>query len=98
MGGGTEPLIVTVVNGILDKTFGEIRQAHKSGRVVMLKWYDNEQNGRYSLVLEIDWDVNGNYHDGRVLPYNGNYYTARLTEPPYTIEALDAIYPVCDDD
>ena len=102
-GGGTEPLIVNVdidANPpILDKTFGEIRQAFNSGRTVLIKqqWSNVAASGEdVQAVVYVTYSIGSANAQGEVVVETQNgpsSYSATVNSSPYTLEALDATYP-----
>ena len=98
--GNSEPLIVTAVSAgegryDLDKTFGEIRQALESGRCVKLD--ATSMNGTVSNIVGFKYHVDEYGAGGEVDDVFYHSFEAYLTEPPYTLEALDAEYPYVSD-
>lgn len=104
-GGGTPLLVNAVYDGEgkydLDKTFGEIRNAFNSGRIVVItKDLSNKTSSHInvSLVQEVYFmvDFESPYANGSVSTYGGSY-SVSVIEAPYTLEALDVQYPYITD-
>lgn len=100
-GGGAEPLIVKFVKSEtspdvirLDHTCGEIRQAVLNGRSVIRE--SDEAGIQVTTLSRVAWEV---YEGGASFTIEeGDFgYGAALSEPPYTLEALDAEYPYTTD-
>jgi len=99
-GSSTAPLICTGEDGYLDKTFGEIRTAFLNGNPVIFNYTQPtgesgastyiEHLSSVSYTIEADPDYPTAYGD--IYFYNRSY-TVNIEEEPYTIEALDALYP-----
>lgn len=106
--GGAEPLLVNAVYSgegryDLNKTFGEIRVAFNSGRVVIItRDLSSETEDRVTVdivqavLFEINHDLESPYASGSVSTYGGNY-SVYANESPYTLEALNAQYPFISD-
>lgn len=104
-GGGTPLLVNAVYDGDgkydLDKTFGEIRNAYSSGRMVVVTKDSSSETLSHINVLsvqEVEFmiDLESSYANGSVSTYGGTY-SVSLVEAPYTLEALDAQYPYISD-
>ena len=99
MGGGTEPLMVNSISDgqgslILDKTFGEIRNAFMNGTPIVV-CRDGSVTGYSSIyckeVTVVGYDIyEGSSAQGTVV-VGSDYYSADA--PTATLEALDAEYP-----
>lgn len=99
-GGGSEPMIVTVAqrsgeeNFYMDKTFGEIRNAFTNGQSIIVihdQSVESETNMSISRVTAVKYYTSGQSVQGDVrADFTFNVYSS---EPPYTLEALDALYP-----
>lgn len=91
-GGGAEPLIInrtfdsdTESYTYGDTTFGEVRQAFESGRLVIIRT-EGDTTTNFDLVYGIDYNIASGNCSGGVRWYNGsagvygNYSTATLEE------------------
>ena len=99
-GGSSAPLICTEADGYLDKTFGELRTALLNGVTIIVQKTDDM--GEFGTAVYIDSLASITYTIAADAEYSTAYgdischslsYTVVLEEAPYTIEALDALYP-----
>lgn len=95
-GSGAESLICTEEDGHLDKTFGELRMAHLNGVPIIV--HKTQDNGESGTAVYIEALVSITYTTASVQAYgdiicDSLSYTVIVEEAPYTIEALDALYP-----
>ena len=92
-GGGAQPLICASVEGVFDKTFGEIYDSFMAGTPVIFhgnKLEEDDRYGYWGLLKELM--IQGNIEESVYgeLNFEGGYAT---TDAALTIDALMELYP-----
>ena len=98
--GGGETLLVNIINddqyNILDKTFGEIRGVFENGGTVIIvddTSYDNYTERTYCYISALGYEFEEHVEGYcTITEIGGRQFNAYLTQEPYTLEALDALY------
>lgn len=100
-GGGVEPLIVNSTYDssselyTLDKTFGEIRIAYNNVQPIIIH-LDESFEGSIAMnddtVSGIRYEINDSSIIGTIR-VEGSDYSCSSYDAPFTLEALDALYP-----
>lgn len=100
-GGGAEPLIINSTYDssselyTLDKTFGEIRTAYNNAQPIIIH-LDESLEGNIAMnddtVSGIRYEINDSSIIGTIR-VEGDDYSCSSYDAPFTLEALDALYP-----
>ena len=96
-GGNTQPLIIpyTWNNDTelyeTETTFGEVRQAFESGRIVLFKYeYEYEEGCQINAVQGVEYELTLTTHNGNIDARNSWSTIVDIDNPPQTLEELDA--------